>query len=121
MPLGLPLARAALRTGARGFIYAGMQPEQIIRALRVAAEGEIVAPRKLLEYLIANENSADLNSLSARQRQILELVREGLTYAEIANRLFLTESTVKQHLRAAYKILGVSNRTEAAKLMRDSA
>ncbi len=119
--LDLPLARAALRAGTRGFIYAGMQPEQITRALKVATEGEIAAPRKLLEYLVANENSVDLNSLSARQRQILKLVGEGLTNAEIANHLFLTESTVKQHLRAAYKLLGVSNRTEAAKLMHDGA
>ncbi len=116
--LDLSLARAALRTGARGFIHAAMQPEQITRALKVAIDGEIVAPRELLEYLIANERAVDLDILSARQREILELVGEGFTNAQIAKRLFLTESTVKQHLRAAYKVLGVSNRVEAAKLMR---
>ncbi len=51
----LPLARAALRAGARGFIHAGMRPEQLIRAVEVAAEGEIVAPRRLVEYLINYE------------------------------------------------------------------
>jgi DNA-binding NarL/FixJ family response regulator len=50
----------------------------------------------------------------------LELLSEGLTNAQIAKRLFLTESTVKQHLRQAYKALGVSNRTEAARLLRNS-
>jgi DNA-binding NarL/FixJ family response regulator len=62
----------------------------------------------------------DLEILSFRQRQILELVVEGLSNAEIAGRLYLAESTVKQHLRAAYKLLGVRSRTEAAKLIRDA-
>ena len=118
--LDLPLAGAALRAGARGFIHAAMQPEQIIRALRVAAQGEIVAPRELLEFLIT-EKSADLGMLSARQREILELVGDGLSNAQIAKKLFLTESTVKQHLRAAYKILGVKNRTEASRLFREGS
>ena len=117
--LDLPLAQAALRVGARGFIHSAMQPEQIVRALAVAKRGEIVAPRELLEYLIATEDLADLGILSVRQREILELVGEGLSNAQIAKKLFLSESTVKQHLRAAYKLLGVSNRTEAARLVRN--
>ena len=118
--LDMRFARDALRAGARGYIHAGMRPEQIVRAIEVAAEGEIVAPRKLLEYLIANEERADLGALSARQREILGFVVEGLSNAEIGKRLYLSESTIKQHLRAAYKVLGVSNRTEAAKLIRSS-
>jgi DNA-binding NarL/FixJ family response regulator len=47
-------------------------------------------------------------------------VVEGLSNAEIAQRLFLSESTIKQHLRTAYKVLGVKNRTEAATLLRKS-
>ena len=113
----LPLARAALRLGARGFVHAGMEPEQIARAVEVAARGEIVAPRKLLEFLIANEDPADLDALTPRQQDILGLVAEGLSNAEIAGRLFLSESTVKQHLRAAYKALGVKDRKEAAKFV----
>lgn len=116
--LDLALARSALRAGARGFIHAGMQPQQIIRALKVAARGEIVAPRELLEYLIT-EDQVDLDVLSPRQREILELVNEGSSNAQIAKQLFLTESTVKQHLRATYKSLGVKNRTEAARLLRN--
>ena len=113
----LPLARAALRLGARGFIHAGMELDQIARAVEVAAKGEIVAPRKLLEYLIANEDPADLDALTTRQREILQLVAEGYSNAQIARTLFLSESTVKQHLRATYKVLGVSDRKEAAKLI----
>jgi DNA-binding NarL/FixJ family response regulator len=119
LQLDLPLARAALRAGAHGFIHAAMRPEQIVRAIEMVAEGEIVVPRELLGYLVAKD-SADLNVLSARQREILKLVGEGLTNAQIAKELLLSESTVKQHLRAAYKVLGVKNRTEAAKLIRES-
>lgn len=118
--LDLPLAHAALQIGTRGFIYAGMQPEQIIRAIKVAQKGEIVAPRKLLEYLIANGDPVDLGILSARQREILGFLSKGLSNAQIAKELFLSESTVKQHLRAAYKLLGVTNRTEAANLIRNN-
>jgi DNA-binding NarL/FixJ family response regulator len=107
----LPLARAALRHGARGFIHAGMELDQIARAVEVAHEGEIVAPRKLLEYLTG------LDALTIRQREILQLVAQGLSNAQIAKNLFLSESTVKQHLRATYKVLGVSDRKEAARLI----
>ena len=117
--LDLASAQAALRAGARGYIHAGMQPKQILRAIQVATNGQIVAPRELLEYLISNEDGADIDVLSARQREILEFVGEGLSNGQIAKKLFLTESTIKQHLRAAYKILGVKNRTEAAKLIRN--
>jgi DNA-binding NarL/FixJ family response regulator len=116
--LDLPLARVALRAGARGYIHAGMRPEHIVRAVEVAAEGEIVAPRKLMEYMLTHEEHPDVGALSARQREILALVVEGLSNAEIGRRLYLSESTIKQHLRAAYKLLGVNNRTEAANLIR---
>lgn len=117
--LDLSLAGAGLRAGARGFIHAGMLPDQITRAIDVALEGEIVAPRQLLEYLISNEDVVDLNILSSRQREILELVDAGLSNAQIAKKLYLSESTIKQHLRSAYKALGVSNRVEAARLIRN--
>ena len=114
----LPLARDALQAGASGFIHAEMTPAQLLRALEVAARGELVAPRELLRYVLTEERQADLGVLSARQREILGYVVEGLSNAEIGRRLYLSESTIKQHLRAAYKLLGVSNRTEAANLFR---
>ena len=69
-------------------------------------------------YVLTKDHSGNLAGLSARQREILGYVVEGLSNAEIGQRLFLSESTIKQHLRGAYKLLGVSNRTEAAKLFR---
>ncbi|HZC18534.1 MAG TPA: hypothetical protein VE225_02395 [Rubrobacteraceae bacterium] len=67
----LPLARAALKAGARGYVHAGMEPDQLVRAFRVVSKGELVAPRTLLEYLVTeatNEETADLEVLSPRQR-----------------------------------------------------
>ena len=118
LQLDLPLARDALRAGASGFVHAEMTPDQLVRAVAVAAKGELVAPRELLRYVLIDDQSGDLAALSARQREILAHVVEGLSNAEIGRRLYLSESTIKQHLRAAYKLLGVSNRTEAANLFR---
>ena len=120
----LALAAAALRAGARGFVHAGMSPEQVARAISVAMEGKLVAPRTIVEYLldrVTQEEPAELAALSPRQKEILQLVAEGLSNRRVAERLYLTESTVKQHLRAAYKILGVSDRTEASQLVRRAA
>src|ERR671912_2282892 len=119
--LDLPLARDALQAGASGFVHAEMMPDQLLRALTVAARGELVAPRELLGYVLTNDQSPDLAALSVRQREILGHVVEGFSNAEIGRRLYLSESTIKQHLRAAYKLLGVSNRTEAANLFRRSS
>ena len=119
--LDLALAAAALKRGADGFVHAAMAPEQVARAIEVAQKGELAAPRQLLGYLLGQEETPELGDLSARQREVLELVVEDLSNAEIAGRLYLSESTIKQHLRAAYKLLGVRNRTEAANMMKNHA
>jgi DNA-binding NarL/FixJ family response regulator len=116
--LDLSLAHGALQAGASGFVHAEMMPDQLVRALAAAKRGELVAPRELLRYVLTKDQSGDLAALSVRQREILGYVVEGLSNAEIGRRLYLSESTIKQHLRAAYKLLGVSNRTEAANLFR---
>jgi DNA-binding NarL/FixJ family response regulator len=119
--LDLALARATLRNGADGFVHAAMHPAQVLRAVEVAQMGELAAPRQLLGYLLSHNETAKIDELSARQAEILELVVEGLSNAAIGGRLYLSESTIKQHLRGAYKQLGVRNRTEAAKAMREHA
>lgn len=117
--LNLPLAWRVLQMGARGYIHAGLEPVQILRAVSVVERGEIAAPRKLLEYVIENEAPHwNLETLSARRREILDLVAEGLTNAQISHKLFISESTVKQHLYTTYRLLGVNNRTEAANAIR---
>jgi DNA-binding NarL/FixJ family response regulator len=119
--LDLELAWAALKNGADGFVHAQMHPAQVLRAVEVVQKGELAAPRQLLRYLMSQNENPKIGELSARQREILEIVVEGMSNAEIARRLFLSESTIKQHLRAAYKVLGVRNRIQAANTMRDHA
>src|SRR5215217_540070 len=119
--LDLGLAWATLKNGADGFVHAQMIPAQVLSAVEVVQKGELAAPRQLLGYFLSQNEKPKIGDLSARQREILELVVEGLSNAEIAGRLYLSESTIKQHLRAVYKVLGVRNRTEAAKTMREHA
>jgi DNA-binding NarL/FixJ family response regulator len=118
----LALAWATLKNGADGFVHAQMEPAQVLRAVEVVQKGELAAPRGLLGYfLLSQKKNPKIGDLSARQREILEMVVEGLSNAQIAGRLYLSESTIKQHLRAVYKVLGVRNRTEAAKTMGEHA
>src|SRR5215203_7468599 len=119
--LDLGLAWATLKNGADGFAHAQMHPAQVLRAVEVVQKGELAAPRQLLGYFLSQKENPKIGELSARQQEIMELVVEGLSNAEIAGRLYLSESTIKQHLRAVYKVLGVRNRTEAAKTMREHA
>jgi DNA-binding NarL/FixJ family response regulator len=114
--LDLELAWATLKNGADGFVHAQMDPTQVIRSVEVVQRGELAAPRQLLGYFLSQ--NPKIGDLSARQGEIMEMVVEGLSNAQIAGRLYLSESTIKQHLRAAYKALGVRNRTQAAKTMR---
>jgi DNA-binding NarL/FixJ family response regulator len=117
--LDLQLAQTALENGADGFVHAAMDREQVVKAVEVVQKGELVAPRQLLKYILTHGKTPDVGDLSPRQREILGLVAEDLSNAEIAKRLYLSESTVKQHLRTAYKLLGVRNRTEAAKMVKN--
>jgi DNA-binding NarL/FixJ family response regulator len=119
--LDLGLASSALKDGADGFVHAQMHPAQVLSAVEVVQKGELAAPRQLLRYLLSQNETPKIGELSARKREILELLVEGLSNAEIAGRLYLSESTIKQHLRAAYKVLGVHNRTQAARTMRHHA
>jgi DNA-binding NarL/FixJ family response regulator len=119
--LDLALAWGALKNGANGFVHALMDPAQVLRAVEVVQKGELAAPRQLLRYYLIQNEKPKMGGLTARGREILELVVEGLSNAQIARRLYLSESTIKQHLRGAYKELGVRNRTQAAKTMREHA
>jgi DNA-binding NarL/FixJ family response regulator len=112
-------ARAALRAGATGFIHVGMEASQVRQALSEARRGETVMPGDLVAELV-REDAIDPFILTSRQREVLNLVAEGLTNAQIAEQLFLAECTIKQHLRAAYKLLGVRNRTGAVRVYKGS-
>src|SRR5919199_370048 len=108
--------QAAFEAGASGYLHSGLMPEQIISAVSLASAGEMVVPKELLKGLVEEVTPRDKSALTSRQREILGLVAQGLSNAEIANRLHLSENTIKQHLRHTYKTLKVKNRTEATRL-----
>ncbi len=105
-------AREALNTGADGFVLETELESAIAPVVRTVAAGQISVPRELRRCVARP-------AFSHRERQVLTLMIEGLQNREIADRLFLAESTVKSHLASSFEKLGVRSRKEAAALVLD--
>ncbi|MFK0292962.1 response regulator [Streptomyces sp. NPDC090442] len=113
---------AALREGAAGFLLKDSDPEQLVRAVRtLAAGGSVLDPgvtRAVIGgYLTAEDQAAAaraVSGLTPRESQVLALLGEGLGNAQIAERMGLAPSTVKDHVRALLAKLGGINRVQAA-------
>jgi len=104
--------RAAIEAGADGFVLKTESPQHTIIAVRQIAEGQLVFPQAARRWLGMAPD--DTSALTEREEEILKLLAEGLSNAQIGARLHLSENTIKFHLRNIYAKLGVSNRTEAA-------
>ncbi|MCA9874399.1 MAG: response regulator transcription factor [Anaerolineales bacterium] len=107
--------RAVLGCGADGLLFKTDPPEQTIRAIRQVAEGQMVFPAAARRWLFPAAPPAPETVLSSREEEVLTAVAEGLTNAEVAERLHISENTVKFHLQNIYQRLGVTNRTEASR------
>ncbi len=110
--------RAALAAGALGFIPKSHHAAQMLDAIHeVLGEGGIYLPddiRTHIDRFIANDETPVSQGITSRQHQVLILLAQGLANKQIAQRLNLTEHTVKAHLGALFQTLKVSNRTECA-------
>ena len=106
----------ALDAGALGYLLKDAEPEEIIRGVRAAAQGESpLAPRAAHELVVERiEGPTAGVELSAREREVLGLVAEGLPNKLIARRLEISEKTVKAHLTSVFAQIGVTDRTQAA-------
>lgn len=113
---------AALRAGASGFMLKDVRPAELVEAVRVVARGEaLLAPsvtRRLLDRFADRLPGDDapppaLDELTARELEVLRLVARGLSNAEIAQRLVLTEATVKTHVSSVLRKLGLRDRVQA--------
>jgi DNA-binding NarL/FixJ family response regulator len=105
--------RSALDAGAVGYVPKTSPPKVVAEALRLILDGGIyVPPQGAAEGPRKTASMADLG-LTGRQADVLKLVAKGLPNSEIARRLAISENTVKQHAHSAYRLLGVSSRTEA--------
>jgi len=113
---------AALRAGASGFLLKDTSPEQLIASVRLVAAGDaLLAPsitRRLIERF-SFQNSAmlaprqTLSSLTPREAEVLRLMARGLSNAEIAATLILSEATVKTHVARVLSKLGLRDRVQA--------
>jgi DNA-binding NarL/FixJ family response regulator len=102
---------------ADGFALKTDPPRQTVAAIRNVAHGHIVFPRAARHHLTPPTAAPNpLTNLSDREYEFLALVAEGLTNAQIADRLSVTEHTVKFHLQNIFSKLNAANRTEAARL-----
>jgi DNA-binding NarL/FixJ family response regulator len=125
-----PNVLAAVERGAAGFVLKTCAPEELVTAVRAVAAGEaylspvvtrmvlgLVAPESAPKRREAVERVA---RLAAREREILDLVAEGLSNAEIAGRAHMSEATVKTYVSRVLAKLGCANRVQAAMLARDA-
>ncbi|TMB73819.1 MAG: response regulator transcription factor, partial [Chloroflexi bacterium] len=112
----------ALAAGASAFLLKAARPEDLVHAIRVVAMGEaLLAPsvtRRLIEEFAKRPEPAarkpkELDSLTEREREVLSEVARGLTNAEIANRLHVSETTVKTHVAHLLDKLGLRDRVQA--------
>ncbi len=116
----------AMKIGAKGYILKTMASAQLIYAIDEVAAGKIYLPATLssrfFEYFQKSfkeeaENTADeenlLNYLTQREEEVLDLLTQGITYKGVAQKLFISETTVKTHVNNIFQKLQVNDRTQA--------
>ncbi len=118
---------SAMRAGARGYLLKGSEGEVTLRAIRAVASGEAIfspgiAGRVMQLFTEGNpKQKADpFPNLTEREREILELIAQGMTNAAIAERLFLSPKTVRNQVSEIYSKMQVASRGEAIARARDA-
>ena len=111
----------AMRAGASGFLVKHTEPAELVRAVRVVADGEaLLSPsvtRRLVSEFAARTKQPSgrataLAELTSREREVMALVAEGLTNAEIGDRLFMSPATARTHVSRILTKLGARDRTQ---------
>lgn len=118
------LVRGALAAGASGFVPKSSTGPVLRSALRLILSGGVYVPEQALDAPPSRRAGAAIGGdpiaeLTPRQREVADLVARGLTNKEICSVLGIAEGTVKAHVAALLETLGVSNRTEAAAVLRE--
>jgi DNA-binding NarL/FixJ family response regulator len=116
-------AFSALKAGAAGFLLKDAGPEQLIEAIRAVSSGDaVVAPsttRRLIDRFVQHipderaQETGALDTLTAREGEVLKLVARGLSNGEIAAHLYVSEATVKTHVGRILSKLGLRDRVQA--------
>ena len=105
----------ALDAGAIGYLLKEAESDELVRGVRAAARGESpLSPKAARAVLASRQTRRPLDELTARERDVLRLVGQGLANKQIAWRLGISEKTVKAHLTNVFQRIGVADRTQAA-------
>lgn len=111
---------AAMRAGARGYVLKGADQDEILRVIRAVAGGEALFGKEIAERLMtffSATQKADpavaFPELTAREREVLDLIARGLGNAEISTRLYLSPKTVRNHISNIFTKLQVADRAQA--------
>ena len=105
---------AALDAGAVGYLLKDADPDDVLQGIRAVSRGESPIHPKAARALLGTRAGSPQVQLTARETEVLTLVREGLANKQIARRLDISERTVKAHLTSAFARIGVADRTQAA-------
>lgn len=111
--------RRAIQAGAQGYLLKSLNADQFLELLAGLQEGEAAITRKMTAQLMAQmadsttDEAPPAEILTARERQLLQLVSQGFSNRAIAQKLSISHNTVKYHLKNILQKLGVQNRTEA--------
>lgn len=113
-----------IKNGAAGYVLKDIEPRMLVQAIRAVYAGESFIYPTLTKKLINEVNRAQSlerghrrgrdDHLTYREMEVLQLIAQGMSNAEIAGQLFLSEKTVKNHLTSIFRKLNVSDRTQAA-------
>lgn len=110
----------AIRAGADGYLLKDADPDELADAIRELADGRTVyaqeAAAALSAYVSGGDPSEALSTLTAREREVLAGLGQGWSNARLAEELFVSEKTVKTHVSAVLRKLGLNDRTQAALL-----
>ncbi len=104
----------ALDAGARGYLLKDAEPDELLRGIRAAARGESPLDPRAAHAVLTRATPEAGSTLTAREREVLKLVAEGLPNKQIARALGITDKTVKAHMTKIFAAIGVTDRTAAA-------
>ena len=104
----------ALDAGAVGYLLKDADPDDVLSGVRAVARGESPIHPKAARALLGARSAGGRPQLTAREVEVLQLVRDGLANKQIARQLEISERTVKAHLTSAFSRIGVTDRTQAA-------
>lgn len=116
-----------IRSGAKGYLLKDAEPRQVVQAIKQVARGGSVYPTELMERVMERYHELEVQygrlqtaatiqelSLTSRELEILKYIVEGMSNKEIANALYISEKTVKNHITSLLRKLDVEDRTQAA-------